>query len=175
MPKNVRKAKDLKGLNIYQDRHHGTVYYDFVTKNGYILCNEDVRKYILSVAFFPVAIVIFYFSLQLKLSTLTSALIAIGFYIIAQIVYRFAFLYKLPCVENYNKSNNTNFIDNLSEKYSKPRLIVLIVFLIALIATMSLYILTSDFIKNIQIALWMLVALVFVFLIITIIALKNKK
>lgn len=175
MPKNIKKSKELKGLFIHQDKYHGTVYYDIFTKNGYILSDEDVKLYTWSIAFLPLTVILFYFLLQFGIETYTSLAISIGFYIIAQIIYRFMFLYKLPCVEKYNKEKNGNIIDSLTSQYSKPRLIVLLVFLIALIGVTIAYILTSEFTGIIRIALWVLVGLTFIFFIIILIALTKKK
>ena len=45
MPKNnITKASDLSGLFIYQDPKKGTVYYDILTKKGYVLTSSDVKK-----------------------------------------------------------------------------------------------------------------------------------
>lgn len=176
MPKNIKKAKNLKGLSIYQDKYHGTVYYDFFTKNGYVIEDDDVKTYTLSIAFLPLAIVLFYFLFQFKINVLVALAIAIGFYVVAQIIYRFAFLYKLECIENYKSEKSGNAIDNLTSNYSKPRLIVLVIFLIALVVVTAAYILTSDFEGATLTALWILVAATFIFLLIVIYALirKNK-
>lgn len=174
MPKKIQKARDLKGLFIYQDERHGTVYFDIFTRNGYILTSKDTRWYTLSITFLPIAVIVFYFSLQLKSGYPIAFASAIGFYAICSIAYRFAFLYKLPCVENYNINKRKSLIDNLTKTYSKQRLIVLVVFLVALVGTMSAYILTSDFTGILFYALWVIVGFVVVFLIMVIIALTRK-
>ena len=60
MPKKLQRTKDLKGLFIYHDEHHGTVYYDIISRNGYILTNQDLKYYTLSIAFLPLAVILFY-------------------------------------------------------------------------------------------------------------------
>lgn len=175
MPRNIQKASELKGLFIYHDKHHGTVFYDILTRNGYILTSKDVKTYNLSIAFLPIAVIIFYFAIQFKLSTVVSVLIALGAYIIAELVYRFAFLYKLPCVEHYQVTKDNSILNNLTKTYSKQRLIVLAIFLLALVILMALYILTSGFSKIINILLWIVVAFCFIFLILVLIAIKNKR
>lgn len=175
MPRNIQKASELKGLFIYHDKHHGTVFYDILTRNGYILTSKDIKTYNLSIAFLPIAVIIFYFALQLKLNTTISLLIALGIYVVAELIYRFAFLYKLPCVEHYKITKENSIINNLTKTYSKQRLIVLAIFLLALVILMALYILTSDFSKIISILLWIVVGFSFVFFILVLIAIKNKK
>lgn len=175
MPKNIKKAKNLKGLSIYQDKYHGTVYYDIFTKNGYLITDDDVKTYTFSIAFLPLAIVLFYFMIQFKVNVMLSLVVSLGFYVIAQLIYRFAFLYKLECIENYKSEKNGNAIDNLTSNYSKPRLIVLTVFLVALVGVTIAYILTSNFEGATLTALWILVAATVIFLLIVIYALIRKK
>ena len=175
MPRNIQKASELKGLFIYHDKHHGTVFYDILTRNGYILTSKDIKTYNLSIAFLPIAVIIFYFALQLKLNTTISLLIALGIYVVAELIYRFTFLYKLPCVEHYKITKENSIINNLTKTYSKQRLIVLAIFLLALVILMALYILTSDFSKIISILLWIVVGFSFVFFILVLIAIRNKK
>ena len=175
MPKKVQKARDLKGLFIYQDEHYGTVFFDIFTRNGYILTSKDTKWYTLSITFLPVAIIIFYFSVYFKFSYLIAGIAAIVFYTGASFLYRFLFLYKLPCVENYSISKRKSLVENLTKTYSKQRLIVVAIFLVALVGTMSAYILTSDFTGIIFYALWVIVGFITAFLIIVIIALSRKK
>ena len=80
MPNRIKKAKELNGLFIYQDKYHGTVYYDIFTRNGYILSNDDIRYYTLSVAFIPLTVALFYFATQFKIDTYISLLISLGFF-----------------------------------------------------------------------------------------------
>lgn len=176
MPKKIQKATDLKGLFIYHDEHHGTVYYDLITRNGYILTSRDVKGYTLSVSFIPLTAVVFYFCLHFKLNTIISVLIALGFYILLQAIYRITFLYKLPCVENYNIKKRKSLSENLMKNYSKQRLIVLVIFLVLLVGTMVAYILTSGFTGILVYALWAVTCATFIFLLIVISALikKNK-
>lgn len=175
MPNRIKKAKELNGLFIYQDKYHGTVYYDIFTKNGYILSNDDIRYYTLSVAFIPLTVALFYFTTQFKIDTYISLLISLGFYIIVQLIFRFAFLYKLPCVENYNKERNENIFDNLISNYSKQRLLLIIIFLAALTVVTLIYILINNFKGIALIALWSLFAITVLFLLLILKAfIKNK-
>lgn len=176
MPKKLQRTKDLKGLFIYHDEHHGTVYYDIISRNGYILTNQDLKYYTLSIAFLPLAVILFYLLLQIKLSTVTSLLISLAFYVLAHIIYRIAFLYRLPCVKNYSAKKPGGIIDNLTNTYSKPRLAVLAIFATALVILTAAYALTSDFTGLALYALWALVGATFIFLLVILIAYikKNK-
>lgn len=145
MPKKIRKASDLGGFNIYQDPKKGTVLYDWLTKKGYQLTSSDVGKYSLSQAFLPVAVVLIYVLVVLvKLDWIPSILIAIVAYIVMKIVYRIKFLNKLPFIENYKRPDDGNIFINASKKYSKARLILLIILALALIGVTVAYLLTSS-------------------------------
>lgn len=175
MPKRVQKAKDLKGLFIFHDENHGVVYYDFFSRNGYILTNQDVKWYTISIAFLPLAVILLYGLVQLQFDMLVAICIAATFYIVAQILFRVLFLYKLPCVENYSIKKKKRVVDNLADTYSKPRLIALVVLLLALAVLMSIYVYTSEFTGVTLIALWIIVLITYVFTIMVAIALKRKK
>ena len=175
MPKNVQKAKDLKGLFIFHDEHHGVVYYDVFSRNGYILTNQDVKWYTISIAFLPLAVILLYGLVQLKFDMLLAICVAVIFYILTQILFRVLFLYKLPCVENYSIQKRKHIIDNLSDTYSKPRLIALIILLLALAILMSIYVYTSEFTGVTLVALWIIVLITCIFTIMVAIALKRKK
>lgn len=175
MPKRQLKASELKGLFIYQDKNHGTVYYDILTGNGYIFTTSDSRYYTLSVAFLPVAVVIFYFLTQFGLSIAASLAIAIGAYALMQIIYRVKFLYKLPCIKNYKVSKKNNVITNLSENYSIQRLAVLTILSSLLVGATFAYISISNFEGVTLIGMIILGIITLVLFVICILALAKKK
>ena len=145
MPKKIRKASDLGGFNIYQDPKKGTVLYDWLTKKGYQLTSSDVGKYSLSQAFLPVAVVLIYILVVfVKMKWTPAIIIAVIAYIAMRIIYRIRFLNKLPFIENYKRPDDGNIFLNASKKYSKVRLILLIILALALIGVTVAYLLTSQ-------------------------------
>ena len=97
--RNQRKASELRGLSIYQDPKKGTIYYDWLTRKGYQLTSSDVGTYSLSQSFLPVAIVLAYglyrfFSMDIK-NAIIGGIIG---YLVMKLIYRFAFLNKLPFI-----------------------------------------------------------------------------
>ena len=175
MPKKVQKAKDLKGLFIFHDENHGVVYYDLLTRNGYILTNDDVRWYTFSISFLPLSVILLYGLVQFNFNMLQAICLAVCFYILAQILFRVLFLYKLPCVEKYSIKKKKRIVDNLADTYSKPRLIALVVLLLALDVLMSIYVYTSEFTGITLYALWAIILVTYIFTITIAIALKRKK
>ena len=141
MAKRQIKATELKGMNIYQDPKHGTIYYDWLTKKGYQLTSSDVRWYNLSQAFLPVMVVVMYAcNVLFKLTLSASIIIGLIAYIVMRMAYRFKFLNSLPCIENYKRPGESNIFKNTAHNYSKSRLILLVVLSLALIGVTIAYI-----------------------------------
>lgn len=135
------KASELKGMNIYQDSKHGTVYYDWLSKKGFQLTTSDVRWYNLSQAFLPITVVIMYAcNVLFKLTISASIIIGLIAYVVMRMVYRFKFLNSLPCIENYKTPGEGNVFTNTAKNYSKARLILLTILSIALIGVTIAYI-----------------------------------
>ena len=82
--RNTMKASDLRGVSIYQEKKR-TVYYDVLTKSGYVINNAEVRNYMLfsnrHTAIILGAVVIYYLSNNVVLSVGLgiAALIAVEF------------------------------------------------------------------------------------------------
>ncbi|MBQ1287199.1 MAG: hypothetical protein IIY22_01440, partial [Erysipelotrichaceae bacterium] len=59
MPKRrIIKASDLSGIFIYQDPKKGTIYYDILSRKGYILTSSDVSTYTIYTAMLPLCLVL---------------------------------------------------------------------------------------------------------------------
>ena len=145
MPKRLRKATELKGMNIYQDPKHGTILYDWLTKKGYQLTTSDVKWYGLSQGFLPIAAILAYICyVTVKVNLVSSIIIGLIAYLVMRMLYRFRFLNNLPCVENYARPNKGNIFLNASKNYSKSRLILLVLLALALIGVTVAYLLTSN-------------------------------
>lgn len=179
MPKNNRKVTDLKGLNIYHDPKKGTILYDYLTKKGYQLTTSDIGKYSLSQAFLPVAVVLVYFLYNfVKLDMTRSIILSLIAYVIMRAAYRIFFLNKLPFIPNYKRPDGGKFLDNVTNNYSKLRLIIIAVLAFILIVVTVLFIILNKPTGAAKIGMYLLtlasIAL-FVFAIIAIIAKEKKK
>lgn len=174
MPRTVQKVADLKGLFVYHDKNHGTVYYDIFSKNGYILSTSDVKNYNLGAVFLPLAVIVFYFLTQFGLTTLISAIIAVVLYIVGQVLYRVLFLYKLPCIENYAKVKKDSIVSNFSKSYSKQRLAAITILLSLLFMLTGIYAKTSGYTGSLLYGIIALVVFTFVLFVISLFALIKK-
>ena len=133
MANSQTKVQELKGLNIYHDRRHGTVMYDVLTKNGYVILNRDVKKLVLNDLGFPVAILVYFLSQNLKVDSYVGPLAAIAAYILCKLLFRFLYLYKLPVIKNYEpEGGKKGFIERFASIYNKTQLIIVAVLAIAI-------------------------------------------
>ena len=141
MPKRrIIKASDLSGLWIYQDPKRGTIYYDILSRKGYILTTSDVQKYTLYTALLPLSVIVAVMFMSLfNLNYITTALIFAAVYIVGAIFFRFWFFYKLPVAEKWNRAKRESVFVYMARAYTKTRLIILIVLSLLLTITMPLY------------------------------------
>ena len=153
------KASELKGLNIYQDPKKGTLIYDIFTGNAYHLTTQDIKGFTLSKAILPIAVLVFYLLDSLKIKTSISIIVAVVAYIAGQLVYRFNFLYKLPCEEKYQRPDNGNIIERFSGQYSKGILLALLVLCALLVITIIFYII-SEHLSGAYMIVFILMAIV---------------
>ena len=138
--RRIIKASDLSGFSIFQDPKRGTIFYDIISRKGYILTSSDVRTYTLYTAMLPLSIVIAVLAMSMfNLTYVTTFFIFLGLYLIAFLAYRFAFFYKLPEATNWKKVKKESVFLYLARGYSKARLGILIFLLAALTILMPIY------------------------------------
>jgi len=127
---NSRQRK-LSDLN---DRHlafngKNYIYSDLFTGNkGYILTNEDSKKYVLFSArlmFAASVAVLLFFVLK---QTVLAAVAFVVFYVFLEVLFRTNFLAKLPVINNYERPAQPGLIEGICQRFSKTRLILLAVF-----------------------------------------------
>ncbi len=179
MPKrrNV-KAEDLAGLFIYQEPRNRTVFYDIVTRKGYLLNNVDVRTYTVYTAMLPLCTILALGLMSLfKLSGIQALGIFAAFYLLSELLFRFLFFWKRPVLPKFDPSAGGGFIASLSQKFSKQRLTALIVLLAGLDILMPLYAFTAKLEGITLYALYGITAIAVAGTIIAILALsaKNRK
>lgn len=144
--RRIIKASDLSGFSIFQDPKRGTIFYDIISRKGYILTSSDVRTYTLYTAMLPLSIVIAVLAMSMfNLTYVTTFFIFLGLYLIAFLAYRFAFFYKLPEATNWKKVKKESVFLYLARGYSSTRLIILICLLAALAVLMPVYALMEHY------------------------------
>ena len=146
MANNIPKAKDLSGLSIYQDPKKGTIFYDFFTGRSFLISNSDVKTYMLSTMILPVCVLLtFLIKSFISLNLVKSILLFIVLFVIAEILFRVLFVYKLTEIEDYRPPKKEGIINFMAANYSRTRLIVLLILLLLLTIMMPLYAHVSNF------------------------------
>ena len=175
MARNVLKASDLSGLFIYQDKKRGTVYYDILSRKGYVLTSSDVKMYLLYTAMLPICIIVaFIITSAFNMTYVPAFFIFVALYLLAAVIFRFTFFYKLPEAANWKPAKKENIFLSLARTYTKQRLIVLIILLLLLTIMMPLYSSMEGFTGINLYMTYFISALTGVAMIITIIALIVK-
>ena len=177
MPKRrIIKANDLTGLFIYQDPKRCTIFYDIITRKGYIITSSDVKTYTIYSAMLPLAIIVaFLIGSLFNLSTLSSFIIFLALFVLYEGAFRIMFFYKLPVAEKWKPVKKENIIMYLARGYSETRLLILIVMLILLSILMPLYANSEHFSGLNLYVVYGVTIVTFIGAIISIIALITKK
>ena len=136
----IIKAKDLSGLSIYQDPKRGTVFYDIFTKKGYILTSSDVKTYTIYTSMLPLCFIVAFAAMPLfKLDYVAALIIFLVLYIAVMILFRVKFFYTLPEAVGFKPVKRDSIFVWMATNFSRNRLIILAVMLIALTILMPVY------------------------------------
>lgn len=138
--RKIIKASDLSGMYIYQDPKRGTIFYDIITRKGYILTSSDVKTYTIFTAMLPLCLVLALGMLSLFPNNYVIPVICfLVMFITYQVLFRVLFFYKLPVAENWHPLKRENIFISMARNFSKPRLLLLIGMLTVLSILMPIY------------------------------------
>ena len=105
----------LPGFSIYKNKQNQNVYYDFVSKKGYLIFKENNRVYTLFSSRHVLAIIIFLILfLSFGISPIISLLIGLGCLLTLEICFRIFFLYKLPVDKTFVKGKRETIADSVA-------------------------------------------------------------
>ncbi len=146
MQSNNNQKSVINGLFIYHDPKKGCVYYDFISKNGYILTKSDYSTYSKFSMLKLLSLTSIYLLIELLNFKLWQALITgISLFIIIEIIFRKTFIYKLPIIHNYQRCKKENIYVGLSRNMSYPMLILSLLASLSLAILMVLYAYTEKY------------------------------
>ena len=138
--RRIIKASDLSGFSIFQDPKRGTIFYDIISRKGYILTSSDVRAYTLYTSMLPLCILAAFLAMSLfNLNYLSTFIIFVALYLTAFMAFRLFYFYKLPEAERWKPVKKESVFLYLARGYSKARLAILIFLLLALSILMPVY------------------------------------
>ena len=134
-----KEKAELKGFNIYQDKKGRTVYYDWISKNGYIIPESKYNSYTNYSIRLVISVLVGYLSaLFLDNNYLAGTLIGLSTYIAYTIVFHKRFLSTLSIIPNFKRPYRENYIDrNIKEMTKKRALSIVFVSLFLLVAIIA--------------------------------------
>ena len=174
---NNKRHKSIETLNdrhIYNDgKNH--IYADAFTGNkGYILTSKETESYaiyssrvMLGLSF---GIILFFVLNQLYLA------IAVGLtvYVALEVLFRVRFLKNCPVIENYNRPKNETILHNLVTKYSRTRLILMLIFSLGIVVLIPINVKVQNYEGILIYANYLICLMMFVVAIVLIIAIIKK-
>lgn len=120
-------GKKLSGIHIYVDDHGRTVYYDVLTKIGYLIDDYEQAYRPFSMRFFIglcAGVVVNMFELPVPIC----AVIGVGVYIFMEIKFRL-FLKKVPALLDFKPSKRVGFIESAANDTSSRVILKLVLYL----------------------------------------------
>ena len=134
-----KEKVELKGFNIYQDKKGRTVYYDWISKNGYIIPESKYNSYTNYSIRLVISVLVGYLSaLFLDNNYLAGTLIGLSTYIAYTFVFHKRFLSTLSIIPNFKRPYRENYIDrNIKEMTKKRALSIVFVSLFLLVAIIA--------------------------------------
>ena len=174
--KRIIKARDLSGIFIYQDSKRGTIYYDIVTRKGYILTTSDVNTYTVYSTMLPLCLIAsVLFCVVFHFNYIVAILIFVPLYLLTAFFFRVSFFYNLPVAENWKPFKKDNLFVYMAKTYSAQRLIVLTILLLALTILMPIYAKMEHFEGINYYASLIIPVFTFLFMVVVVVAFFLKK
>jgi len=138
--KKPKKIQDISGTFIYQDPKHGTVFYDIFTKRGFNLTTSDLQMALYYNVLFPTAVLVILSLISfLKVDFKIAASVGVIAYVLAEILFRVCYFYKLPVIDNYKPIKKDCILVRFAKKYSPQRLVVLALLLAGIAVCTVIY------------------------------------
>lgn len=134
-----KEKAELRGFSIYQDKKGRTIYYDWISKNGYIIPESKYNSYTNYSIRLVISVLVGYLSaLFLDNNYLAGALIGLSTYIAYTFVFHKRFLSTLSIIPNFKRPYRENYIDrNIKEMTKKRALSIIFVSLFLLVAIIA--------------------------------------
>lgn len=134
-----KEKTELRGFNIYQDKKGRTIYYDWISKNGYIIPENKYNSYTNYSIRLIVSVLVGYLSaLFLEDNYLAGTLVGISTYIAYTFVFHKRFLSTLSIIPDFKRPYRENYINrNVKEMTKKRAISIVFVALFLLVAIIA--------------------------------------
>ena len=138
---------NISGRNIYLDNHNQTVYYDKITKKGYIIDNKFEKQfYFYNHRFILIAVVLILFSSYFP-SWIHVIILGIILGIITELLFRFQFLNKLRLAKKFDKTKKQTLLKAIvaSKDVKKTILRIILYLAFAILIVLNAITMKADY------------------------------
>ena len=128
----MANKQKVRGFHIYQDEKDRNIYYDWITKNAYVISDKNVGKYYFYQNRLVFAIIAFVLAVNFVLDTTASFILAVAIVVVMEILFRTRFLPSLTQIAKFKptKTKRSSMIDQIAESNDKKK-VMLKIFLYA--------------------------------------------
>lgn len=129
--KNIASTTaSVAGINIYKDSRNRTVYFDRLTKDGYVITAHNVNQYNFYSKRFLIPLIAFALLSTLnvggyKLGFGKAALICLGIIIVMEYLFRFRFLKSLTTIPNFRPEKKKPYLQQIIDSNTNKFVIFL--------------------------------------------------
>lgn len=126
-----KKSNNISGRNIYLDRQGQTVYYDPVSKCGYIIDKKVEGKFFVYKNRFVLILMIMILFSEYFPSWKEVVITGIAIYLLAEILFRFKFLRSLRQTTKFNREKRQTMLKSIIESKDTKKAILRIILYLA--------------------------------------------
>ncbi len=127
--KSTNQATNLRGMNIYKDSYGRSIYYDFLTKSGYLITPKDANLYVLYSKRFLIPLLLFIIIYESTIGGRTlgfseSIIVCLAAVMMMEVLFRFHFLKHLTIIPNFKPTSvkGGNIISRMTQDTAKGML-----------------------------------------------------
>lgn len=124
-----KNQPSVSGFSVYQDKHGRDVYYDFITKNGYLILESNAGQFSLYQKRFIIPLIVFALLLNYRIGSFyfdiyIAALAAIIVLVGLEFLFRFRFLRSLTVIPNFRPERKTSYLEQINKTNEKNVLLI---------------------------------------------------
>lgn len=141
---------NVRGMNIYKDKSGRTIYYDRLTKSGYLIFPKNAKLYTFYSKRFIIPIIAFVLLYNFNIgghviNASEAGIIALVTLMIMEVLFRTHFLKSLTMISNFQPPAREDIITRMTKDTSKGMLIIKAVLYISLAVLLILLAYTEQY------------------------------
>lgn len=111
MAQNKSNNINITGRNIYSDHHGQTVYYDYLSKTGYIIDEKDQNKFYLYKNRYILVIIAMILGSSYFPNVVYTIMTGVAICIVAELLFRFSFLRNMRVAKKFNRDSKKTMLE----------------------------------------------------------------